>query len=138
MDAIEKENPPLKGVLPKDYSKESLDKHRLGELIDLIGTIGLGDTESKGKDILGGVYQYFLGQFAAAEGKKGGQFYTPQSIVNILVEMIEPYSGRIFNPCCGSGGMFVQSEKFVKEHQGKIGRHINLWARIQPNNMETL
>jgi len=121
MDAIEKENPPLKGVLPKDYAKESLDKQRLGELIDLVGTIGLGDTENRSKDILGRVYEYFLGQFANAEGKKGGQFYTPRSIVKLLVEMIEPYNGRIFDPCCGSGGMFVQSEKFVEEHQGKIG-----------------
>ncbi len=121
MDSIEKENSSLKGVLPKDYGKESLDKQRLGELIDLVGTIGLGDTENRKKDILGRVYEYFLGQFAAAEGKKGGQFYTPQSIVKILVEMIEPYSGRIFDPCCGSGGMFVQSEKFVEKHQGKIG-----------------
>ena len=121
MDAIEKENPPLKGVLPKDYAKESLDKQRLGELIDLIGTIGLGDSENRSKDILGRVYEYFLGQFANAEGKKGGQFYTPRSIVKLLVEMIEPYSGRIFDPCCGSGGMFVQSEKFVEEHQGKLG-----------------
>ncbi len=121
MDAIEKENPPLRGVLPKDYAKESLDKQRIGELINLIGTIGLGDSENISKDILGRVYEYFLGQFANAEGKKGGQFYTPRSIVKLLVEMIEPYSGRIFNPCCGSGGMFVQSEKFVEEHQGKIG-----------------
>ena len=121
MDAIEKENPQLKGVLPKDYAKESLDKQRLGELIDLVGTIGLGDSENRSKDILGRVYEYFLGQFANAEGKKGGQFYTPRSIVKLLVEMIEPYNGRIFDPCCGSGGMFVQSEKFVEEHQGKIG-----------------
>jgi len=121
MDAIEKENPSLKGVLPKDYAKESLDKQRLGELIDLVGTIGLGDSENRSKDILGRVYEYFLGQFANAEGKKGGQFYTPRSIVKLLVEMIEPYSGRIFDPCCGSGGMFVQSEKFVEEHQGRLG-----------------
>lgn len=121
MDAIEKDNPPLKGVLPKDYAKESLDKQRLGELIDLVGTIGLGDKESRSKDILGRVYEYFLGQFADAEGKKGGQFYTPRSIVKILVEMIEPYKGRIFDPCCGSGGMFVQSEKFIEAHGGKVG-----------------
>lgn len=120
MDTIEKDNPSLKGVLPKDYARPALDKRRLGELIDLIGTIGLGDEESKKKDILGRVYEYFLGQFADAEGKKGGQFYTPRSIVKLLVEMIEPYKGRVFDPCCGSGGMFVQSEKFVKEHQGRI------------------
>lgn len=120
MDAIERDNPSLKGVLPKDYARPALDKRRLGELIDLVGTIGLGDEESKKKDILGRVYEYFLGQFADAEGKKGGQFYTPRSIVRLLVEMIEPYKGRVFDPCCGSGGMFVQSERFVKEHQGRI------------------
>ncbi len=120
MEAIEKDNSSLKGVLPKNYARPSLDKRRLGELIDLIGTIGLGDEESKKKDILGRVYEYFLGEFADAEGKKGGQFYTPRSIVRLLVEMIEPYKGRVFDPCCGSGGMFVQSEKFVKEHQGRI------------------
>lgn len=121
MDAIEKDNPNLKGVLPKDYAREALDKKSLGGIIDLIGTIGLGDTESKSKDILGRVYEYFLGQFANAEGKKGGQFYTPRSIVKVLVEMIEPYSGRIYDPCCGSGGMFVQSEKFVEAHEGRLG-----------------
>ena len=121
MYAIERDNRSLKGVLPKNYAREGLDKHRLGELIDLIGTIGLGDRESKSKDILGRVYEYFLGQFADAEGKKGGQFYTPRSIVKVLIEMIEPYRGRIFDPCCGSGGMFVQSEKFVEAHKGRIG-----------------
>ncbi|MGB8218518.1 MAG: class I SAM-dependent DNA methyltransferase [Candidatus Methanoperedens sp.] len=121
MDGIERDNPSLKGVLPKNYARVSLDKQRLGEIIDLIGTIGLGDYESKSKDILGRVYEYFLGQFADAEGKKGGQFYTPRSIVRILVEMIEPYKGRVYDPCCGSGGMFVQSEKFVKAHEGRIG-----------------
>ncbi len=120
MDAIEKDNPSLKGVLPKNYARPALDKQRLGELIDLIGTIGLGDSESKAKDILGRVYEYFLGQFADAEGKKGGQFYTPRSIVKVLVEMLEPYKGRVYDPCCGSGGMFVQSERFVKVHQGRI------------------
>ncbi len=121
MHAIERDNPDLKGVLPKDYAREALNKQRLGELISLIGTIGLGDKESKKKDLLGRVYEYFLGQFAAAEGKKGGQFYTPMSIVKILVEMIEPYKGRVFDPCCGSGGMFVQSEKFLEAHGGKKG-----------------
>ncbi|MBI3051701.1 N-6 DNA methylase [Candidatus Woesearchaeota archaeon] len=120
MDIIEKENPSLKGVLPKDYARPALDKRRLGELIDLIGTIGLGDEESKKKDILGRVYEYFLGQFADAEGKKGGQFYTPRCIVQVLVEMIEPYKGRVYDPCCGSSGMFVQSERFIAEHHGKI------------------
>lgn len=119
MLAIEKENPSLKGVLPTAYARESLDKTRLGELIDLIGTIGLGDKESRAKDILGRVYEYFLGQFAAAEGKKGGQFYTARCVVKLLVEMIEPYKGRVFDPCCGSGGMFVQSEKFVEAHDGR-------------------
>lgn len=121
MDAIERDNSSLKGVLPKNYARPALDKQRLGELIDLIGTIGLGDKESRSKDILGRVYEYFLGQFADAEGKKGGQFYTPRCIVKLLVAMIEPYKGRVFDPCCGSGGMFIQSEKFVEAHGGKIG-----------------
>ncbi len=121
MDAIEKENSSLKGVLPKDYGKPSLDKKLLGELIDLISTIGLGDEESRSKDILGRVYEYFLGQFASAEGKKGGQFYTPRCVVQLLVEMLEPYKGRVYDPCCGSGGMFVQSEKFVLAHGGRLG-----------------
>ena len=121
MAAIEKDNPTLKGVLPKDYGRASLDKQRLGELIDLIGTIGLGDAESRGKDVLGRVYEFFLGKFANAEGKGGGEFYTPQSVVKLLVEMIEPYKGRIYDPCCGSGGMFVSSEKFVVAHGGRVG-----------------
>ena len=120
MDIIERDNPSLKGVLPKNYARPGLNKQRLGELIDLIGTIGLGDKENRSKDILGRVYEYFLGEFASAEGKKGGQFYTPRSIVRLLTEMLEPYKGRIFDPCCGSGGMFVQSEKFVEAHGGKI------------------
>lgn len=121
MVAIEKDNPTLKGVLSKDYARPSLDKTRLGELIDLIATIGLGDAESRSKDVLGRVYEYFLGKFASAEGKGGGEFYTPQSVVRLLVEMIEPYKGRIYDPCCGSGGMFVQSEKFVLAHGGRVG-----------------
>lgn len=121
MVAIEKENPSLKGVLPKNYNRPDLDKTRLGEVIDLIGTIGLGDKEARSKDILGRTYDYFLGRFAAAEGKGGGEFYTPQCVVRLLVEMIEPYKGRVFDPCCGSGGMFVQSEKFVEEHGGRVG-----------------
>lgn len=121
MDEIEKDNSTLKGVLPKNYARPALDKQRLGELIDLIGTIDLGDKENRSKDILGRVYEYFLGQFADAEGKKGGQFYTPRSIVRLLVEMLEPYKGRVFDPCCGSGGMFVQGEKFVQIHGGRIG-----------------
>jgi len=121
MVAIEKDNTGLKGVLPKDYARPSLDKTRLGELIDLVGKIGLGDEAARSKDILGRVYEYFLGRFAAAEGKAGGEFYTPRCIVRLLVEMIEPYKGRVLDPCCGSGGMFVQSEKFVEEHGGRIG-----------------
>jgi len=121
MDEIEKDNVVLKGVLPKNYAREGLDKQRLGELIDLIGTIGLGDKENRSKDILGRVYEYFIGRFADAEGKSGGQFYTPRSIVRLLIDMLEPYKGRVFDPCCGSGGMFVQSEKFVEAHGGRIG-----------------
>jgi len=121
MVAIEKINQILKGVLPKDYARPTLDKHTLGELIDLIGTIGLGDAESRSKDILGRVYEYFLGRFASAEGKGGGEFYTPQSVVKLLVEMIEPYKGRVYDPCCGSGGMFVQSEKFAEAQGGTRG-----------------
>lgn len=121
MGAIERDNPSLKGVLPRDYGRADLDKRRLGELVDLIGTIGLGDEASRSQDILGRVYEYFLGQFATAEGKKGGQFYTPKSVVTLLVEMLEPYRGRIYDPCCGSGGMFVQSEKFIEVHGGNIG-----------------
>jgi type I restriction enzyme M protein len=120
MDAIERDNASLKGVLPKLYGREGLDKQRLGELIDLVGTIGLGDRESRSKDILGRVYEYFLGQFADAEGKKGGQFYTTRCIVQLLVAMIEPFKGRVFDPCCGSGGMFIQSEKFVEAHRGRL------------------
>jgi type I restriction enzyme M protein len=121
MVALERDNPRLKGVLPKEYARPGLDKHRLGELIDLIGTIGLGDKENRAKDILGRVYEYFLTQFASAEGKNGGQFYTPSCVVRCLVEMLAPYKGRIYDPACGSGGMFVQSEKFVESHGGKIG-----------------
>ena len=119
MDDIEKDNPSLKEVLPKNYARPTLDKRSLGELIDLIAGISLGDKESKSKDVLGQVYEYFLGQFADAEGKKGGQFYTPKSIVKTLVYMLRPYKGRVYDPCCGSGGMFVHSEEFVKQHQGR-------------------
>lgn len=120
MDAIEKENPSLKGVLPKVYARQNLDPSSLGGLIDLIGNIALGDAKSRSADVLGHVFEYFLGEFALAEGKKGGQFYTPRSVVELLVEMLEPYQGRVYDPCCGSGGMFVHSEKFVVEHQGKL------------------
>ena len=122
MVSIEKENKSLKGVLQKDYARPDLDKRMLGELVDLISKIGLGDKQSKQKDVLGRVYEYFLGKFASAEGKLGGQFYTPACIVKLLVEMIEPMKGRIYDPCCGSGGMFVQSEKFLEAHGGKRGQ----------------
>lgn len=115
---IEKENPSLKGVLDKRYARPEVDKRRLGELIDLVSTVKLHDNGEQ--DLLGRVYEYFLGQFASIEGKGGGEFYTPSSVVKTLVDMIEPYSGRVYDPCCGSGGMFVQSEKFVKDHQGRI------------------
>lgn len=121
MDSIEKDNSSLKGVLPKDYARPALDKKRLGELIDLIGNVGFNQKGHSSKDLLGKVYEYFLGMFADAEGKRGGQFYTPESIVKLLVEMLEPYNGRIYDGCCGSGGMFVQSEKFLEAHGGKIG-----------------
>lgn len=120
MEAIEKENPTLKGILPKVYARPNLDKAALGGLIDLIGNIALGDAAARSKDLLGRVYEYFLGEFANAEGKKGGQFYTPKSIVRLMVEMIEPYKGRVYDPACGSGGMFIMSEKFVENHKGKI------------------
>ena len=126
MVAIERDNPRLKGVLPKDYARPGLDKQRLGELIDVIATIELtaaseGEHTHRSVDLLGRVYEYFLTRFASAEGKNGGQFYTPSCVVRSLVEMLEPYKGRIYDPCCGSGGMFVQSEKFVENHGGKIG-----------------
>lgn len=120
MVAIERDNPTLKNILPKDFARPTLDKQKLGELIDLVSGIGLGSSENRAKDILGRVYEYFLSQFASAEGKKGGEFYTPQSVVRVLVEMLAPYKGRVFDPCCGSGGMFVQSEKFVQAHGGKL------------------
>jgi len=120
MDLIERETPSLKGVLPKVYARGNLDPTSLGGLIDLIGNIALGEAIERSADILGHVFEYFLGEFALAEGKKGGQFYTPRCVVELLVEMLQPYKGRVFDPCCGSGGMFVQSEKFVKEHQGRI------------------
>lgn len=120
MDAIEKENASLKGVLPKVFARQNLDPASLGELIDLIGNSTISSANTKSADVLGHVFEYFLGEFALTEGKKGGQFYTPRSVVELLVNMLEPYKGRVFDPCCGSGGMFVQSEKFVKEHQGRI------------------
>jgi type I restriction enzyme M protein len=120
MDAIEVENTSLKGVLPKVFARQNLDPTSLGELIDLVSNIALGDAKSRSADVFGHVFEYFLGEFALAEGKQGGQFYTPRSIVELLVKMLEPYQGRVFDPCCGSGGMFVQSEKLVVEHQGRV------------------
>jgi type I restriction enzyme M protein len=121
MTAIERDNPSLKGVLPKDYARPGLDKQRLGQLINLVSDVGLGSPADRAKDVLGRVYEYFLAQFASAEGKKGGQFYTPSHVVRILVEMLAPYKGRVYDPCCGSGGMFVSSEKFIEAHSGRIG-----------------
>lgn len=121
MLAIEKVNPTLKGVLPKEYARPALNAVMLGELIDLISGIALGEARDKARDVLGRVYEYFLGQFAGSEGKRGGEFYTPRSVVRTMVEMLEPYKGRVYDPCCGSGGMFVQSEKFVEAHGGRLG-----------------
>lgn len=124
MQTIEQENPSLKGVLPKVYAKENLDSICLGGLIDLLSNLSLsgegGGKTAQSSDILGHIFEYFLGEFALSEGKKGGQFYTPKSVVELLITMLEPYSGRVFDPCCGSGGMFVQSELFVQSHQGNI------------------
>jgi type I restriction enzyme M protein len=116
MAGIERDNPALKGVLPKDYARPALDKTRLGQLIDLISNIKIGDEASRARDVLGRVYEYFLSQFASAEGKKGGEFYTPRCVVKLLVEMLEPYRGRVYDPCCGSSGMFVQSVEFIRAH----------------------
>lgn len=121
MESIEKENPSLKGTLPKEYARPALDKQRLGEIIDMMSSVGLIDKEHRTKDILGRVYEYFLAKFASAEGRLGGDFYTPQSVVRVLVEMLEPTKGRVYDPCCGSGGMFVQSKKFIEAHGGKLG-----------------
>ena len=121
MAGIERDNPALKGVLPKDYARPALDKQRLGQLIDLISNIRVGDEASRAKDVLGRVYEYFLSQFASKEGKKGGEFYTPRCVVKLLVEMLEPYRGRVYDPCCGSSGMFVQSVEFIRAHANGNG-----------------
>ncbi|MDE0345087.1 MAG: class I SAM-dependent DNA methyltransferase, partial [Boseongicola sp.] len=121
MLAIEARNVSLKGVLPKEYARPALNKVMLGELIDLVSGIGMAEEADRSRDILGWVYEYFLGSFAGAERKRGGEFYTPRSVVRLLVEMMEPYKGRVYDPCCGAGGMFVQSERFVKEHGGRVG-----------------
>lgn len=120
MIALERENKSLKDVLPKDYARPALDKTRLGQLIDTVSNIKVGNKEARSKDVLGRVYEYFLSQFASAEGKKGGEFWTPKSVVQLLVAMLEPYKGRVYDPCCGTGGMFVQSELFIAAHGGKI------------------
>ncbi len=153
MTGIERDNPSLKSVLPKEYARPALDKTRLGQLIDLITNIKIGDKESRSKDVLGRVYEYFLSQFASAEGKKGGEFYTPRCVVRLLVEMLEPYKGRVYDPCCGSSGMFVQSVEFINAHASgngngakrratrlrrkaqRRGRHQHLWAGVQLHDL---
>ena len=116
MAGVERDNPALKDVLPKDYARPALDRQRLGQLIDMVGNIAVGDEEARANDVLGRVYEYFLGRFAGAEGKRGGEFYTPRCVVRLLVEMLEPYWGRVYDPCCGSSGMFVQSVEFIEAH----------------------
>jgi len=128
MQAIEKENQTLQGILPKVYARQNLDPASLGQLLDLIGNIALGTEAAKSKDLLGRVYEYFLGEFASAEGKKGGQFYTPKSVVKLMVQMIEPYKGRIYDPCCGSSGMFIMSEQFVRAHSGNF-RDVTIYGQ---------
>ncbi len=128
MAGIEGDNPALKDVLPKDYARPALDKQRLGQLIDLVSNIQVGDEEARSRDVLGRVYEYFLSEFANAEGKRGGEFYTPRCVVRLLVEMIEPYSGRVYDPCCGSSGMFVQSVEFIEAHASGNGN-----ARTTPS-----
>jgi len=131
MTAIERDNVSLKGVLPKDYARPGLDKQRLGQIINLVSDIALGAPADRAKDTLGRVYEYFLSRFASAEGKSGGQFYTPSHVVRVLVEMLAPYHGRVYDPCCGSGGMFVQSEKFIHAHAngGKAKPDISIWGQ---------
>jgi type I restriction enzyme M protein len=138
MKALETDNPSLKGVLPQNYARPDLDKRRVGEIIDLIGTIAMGDENSQSHDVLGRVYEYFLSQFASAEGKKGGEFYTPKSVVRLLVEMLEPYKGRVYDPCCGSGGMFVQSEAFIEAHGGKVNDLSVFGTGEQPDDLEAV
>jgi len=121
MAAIERDNPALNGVLPKDYTRPALGTQRLAQLIVLISNIQVGDEASRAKDVLGRVYEYFLSQFVSAEAKKGGEFYTPRCVVKLLVEMLEPYRGRVYDPCCGSSGMFVQSVEFIRAHASGNG-----------------
>ncbi len=141
MVAVERENPALEAVLPKDYARPALDKQRLGQLIDMIGNIRVGDAEARSRDVLGRVYEYFLSRFANAEGKKGGEFYTPRCVVRLLVEMLEPYRGRVYDPCCGSSGIFVQSVEFIRAHAtgngngGRARADISIWG--QESNYKT-
>ena len=138
MAAVERDNPSLKGVLPKDYARPALDKQRLGQLIDMVTNINLGGAENHARDILGRVYEYFLGQFASAEGRKGGEFYTPRCVVKLLVEMLEPYRGRVYDPCCGSAGMFVQSVEFIRAHatgNGNGGRPAPSYERSNESSV---
>ena len=121
MSAIERDNPALKDVLPKDYARPALDKTRLGQVVDMVSNIRVGGADARATDVLGSVYEYFLEQFALAEGRKGGEFYTPRSVVRLLVEMLEPYQGRVYDPCCGSSGMFVQSVEFIRAHASGNG-----------------
>ncbi len=137
MAAIERDNPSLKGVLPKDYARPALDKTRLGQLIDLVSNIRVGDEEARSKDVLGRVYEYFLSRFASAEGKKGGEFYTPRCVVKLLVEMLEPYRGRVYDPCCGSSGMFVQSVEFIQAHASGNGNGGRVRADISIYGQES-
>ncbi len=137
MEGIERDNPALKDVLPKDYARPALDKERLGQLIDLISNIRVGDEASRAKDVLGRVYEYFLAQFASAEGKRGGEFYTPRCVVKLLVEMIEPYRGRVYDPCCGSAGMFVQSVEFIRAHAKGISNGRKAGADISIYGQES-
>lgn len=137
MAGIERDNPALAGVLPKDYARPALDKQRLGQLVDLISNIKVGDEASRAKDVLGRVYEYFLSQFASAEGKKGGQFYTPRCVVKLLVEMLEPYRGRVYDPCCGSSGMFVQSVEFIRAHARGEGARADISLYGQESNYTT-
>src|ERR1700747_1549345 len=135
MAAIERDNPSLKSVVPKDYARPGLDKQRLGQLINLVSDIGLGSPADRARDILGRVYEYFLSQFASAEGKKGGQFYTPTHVVRVLGEMLAPYKGRVYDRGCGPGGMFVQSERFIEAHRGRHRRHLDLRPGIELHDL---
>ena len=137
MEGIERDNPALKGVLPKDYARPALDKMRLGQLIDMISNIKVGDEEARSRDVLGRVYEYFLSLFASAEGKKGGEFYTPRCVVKLLVEMLEPYRGRVYDPCCGSSGMFVQSVEFLRAHASGNGNGGNARGDISIYGQES-